>query len=108
MRSKFRGNYSHTIDAKGRVIIPAKFREPLGESFVVTKGFDGCLYAFAQDGWDAFDEQLQGLAGGEDWSQCEMILQCSGVCMPMISSFLSIDGGTPLRNYLTLRRLFSG
>ena len=39
----FMGEYSHTIDAKGRMIIPSKFREELGEEFVLTKGLDGCL-----------------------------------------------------------------
>lgn len=39
----FMGEYSHTIDAKGRLIIPSKFREQLGEEFVLTKGLDGCL-----------------------------------------------------------------
>jgi MraZ protein len=57
----FRGEYSHSIDAKGRLIIPVKFRELLGEQFVVTKGFDGCLFVFAQDGWDEFEAKLQAL-----------------------------------------------
>jgi MraZ protein len=57
----FRGEYSHSIDAKGRLIIPAKFRELLGDSFVVTRGFDGCLFVFAQEGWDAFEAKLQAL-----------------------------------------------
>ena len=39
----FMGEYNHTIDAKGRLIIPSKFRELLGEEFVLTKGLDGCL-----------------------------------------------------------------
>ena len=50
--------YNHTIDAKGRVIIPAKFREKLGESFVITKGLDGCLYGYAKEEWSAFEEKL--------------------------------------------------
>ena len=61
MGTAFRGEYSHSIDAKGRLISPAKFRELLGEQFVVTKGFDGCLFVFAQEGWDKFEEKLQSL-----------------------------------------------
>ena len=61
MRTAFKGEYSHSIDAKGRLIVPAKFRELLGDQFVVTKGFDGCLFMFAQDGWDQFEEKLQAL-----------------------------------------------
>ena len=42
----FMGEYSHTVDAKGRLIIPSKFREELGENFVVTRGMDGCLFIY--------------------------------------------------------------
>ena len=57
----FMGEYDHSIDTKGRVIIPAKFREQLGESFVVTKGLDGCLWVFAADEWDNFSGKLKSL-----------------------------------------------
>ena len=39
-----KGEYRHTLDAKGRLFIPAKLREELGDSFVVTKGLDQCLF----------------------------------------------------------------
>ena len=55
----FMGEYNHTIDAKGRVIVPAKFREVLGENFVVTKGLDGCLFVYANDEWETFSKKLQ-------------------------------------------------
>ena len=61
MGTAFKGEYSHSIDPKGRLIIPAKFRELLGDSFVVTRGFDGCLFVFAQEGWDRFEEKLNSL-----------------------------------------------
>ena len=57
----FMGEYSHTIDAKGRLIIPAKFREQLGEEFVLTKGLDGCLSIYPNDEWVAFEEKLRAL-----------------------------------------------
>lgn len=52
------GQYNHSIDTKGRVIIPAKFREKLGNCFVVTKGIDECLYGYADEEWKAFEEKL--------------------------------------------------
>ncbi|WP_026497836.1 division/cell wall cluster transcriptional repressor MraZ [Butyrivibrio sp. WCD2001] len=61
MGKAYKGEYSHSIDSKGRLIIPAKFRDLLGEQFVVTKGFDGCLFVFDQEGWDAFEEKLKAL-----------------------------------------------
>ncbi len=57
----FMGEYNHTIDAKGRLIIPSKFREVLGDEFVVTKGMDGCLFVFDDPEWQAFEEKLRSL-----------------------------------------------
>lgn len=57
----FMGQYSHTIDVKGRLIIPTKFRELLGEEFVMTKGLDGCLFGFPMDAWEEFETKLRGL-----------------------------------------------
>ena len=55
------GEYQHTIDAKGRLIIPAKFREGLGEHFVVTKGLDHCLFVYPQSEWKVFEQKLKQL-----------------------------------------------
>ena len=55
------GEYNHTIDAKGRLIVPAKFREALGDEFVVTKGLDGCLFVYSNSEWNAFEEKLRTL-----------------------------------------------
>lgn len=57
----YRGEYSHTIDAKGRMMVPAKLKEALGDSFVVTKGLDECLMAYDTEEWQRFEEKLQGL-----------------------------------------------
>ncbi len=57
----FMGEYSHTIDVKGRLIVPSKFREVLGEEFVVTKGLDGCLFVYPNDEWKSFEEKLATL-----------------------------------------------
>ena len=57
----FMGEYNHTIDAKGRLIIPSKFREALGDTFVVTKGLDGCLFVYDNEEWNAFEEKLKAL-----------------------------------------------
>ena len=57
----FMGEYNHTIDAKGRLIVPAKFREILGDNFIVTKGLDGCLFVYPNDEWTRFEEKLKSL-----------------------------------------------
>ncbi|SFK52813.1 MraZ protein [Lachnospiraceae bacterium KH1T2] len=61
MNGMFMGEYNHTIDAKGRLIIPAKLREGLGDSFVVTKGLDGCLAAYTAQSWTDLQQKLAAL-----------------------------------------------
>ena len=55
------GEYEHTIDAKGRLSMPSKLRRDMGEAFIVTKGLDGCLFAFSQDEWKNFETKLKSL-----------------------------------------------
>jgi len=57
----FMGEYNHTIDSKGRLIIPSRFREELGESFVLTRGMDGCLSIYSQESWVEFEQKLATL-----------------------------------------------
>lgn len=57
----FIGEYQHSIDSKGRVIIPTKLREGLGEKFIVTKGLDHCLFAYPQSEWSQLEEKLKTL-----------------------------------------------
>ncbi len=57
----FRGEYSHSIDSKGRLIIPSKLRTALGDAFVLTKGLDGCLMAYATEEWEEFETKLNEL-----------------------------------------------
>ena len=57
----FMGESNHTIDAKGRLIVPSKFREILGDVFVVTKGLDGCLFVYDNEEWKLFEEKLRAL-----------------------------------------------
>lgn len=57
----FIGTYYHTIDTKGRLIIPAKLRDELGEQFVVTRGLDGCLSIYAMDEWEALAAKIHAL-----------------------------------------------
>lgn len=57
----YTGEYNHTIDPKGRLTFPAKFRDSLGEKFVVTKGLDGCLFVFDDVEWQKLTEKLSSL-----------------------------------------------
>ena len=55
------GEYEHSLDDKGRIIMPAKFREDIGDNSIVTKGLDGCLFAFSKKEWAKFEEKLSTL-----------------------------------------------
>ncbi len=61
MANMFTGEYNHSLDPKGRVIMPAKFREELGESFMLTMGFDGCICVYSNEEWMTFVEKLRTL-----------------------------------------------
>lgn len=57
----FMGQYSHTIDAKGRLIVPSKFRDRLGSEFVATKGLDGCLFVYPNEEWEKIEEKFRSI-----------------------------------------------
>jgi MraZ protein len=55
------GEYHHNVDTKGRLIVPAKFRDELGEMFVLTRGLDQCLFGYPLSEWKIIEEKLKGL-----------------------------------------------
>ena len=57
----FIGEYHHTIDEKGRIIIPSKFREELGYSFVITRGLENCLFVYSNTSWEKICNKLSSL-----------------------------------------------
>lgn len=57
----FIGEYQHTLDEKGRIIMPSKFREGLGQEFVMTKGLDNCLFVYPKSEWKVLEEKLRTL-----------------------------------------------
>ena len=57
----FIGEYHHTIDDKGRIIIPAKFRDELGSEFIITRGIENCLFVYSIDSWNKITNKLNSL-----------------------------------------------
>ncbi|MCL6589431.1 MAG: division/cell wall cluster transcriptional repressor MraZ [Firmicutes bacterium] len=55
----FMGEYQHSLDEKGRLIIPAKFREGLGEKFILNRGLDNCLYGYPVAEWKVIEEKIK-------------------------------------------------
>lgn len=61
VQGMFMGEYSHNVDTKGRIIVPSKFREDLGDQFVITRGLDQCLFAYPMNEWHLLEEKLKKL-----------------------------------------------
>lgn len=57
----FIGEYKHALDSKNRMIVPSKFREELGNIFVLTKGLDGCIYVYPKSEWEILEKKLRAL-----------------------------------------------
>lgn len=62
----FLGEFEHTIDDKGRVAVPARFREALNEGLVLTRGFEHCLQAFPRPVWQALAQRISALSLGNE------------------------------------------
>jgi MraZ protein len=61
----FLGQYEHSLDKKGRIIMPAKFRENLGDSFIMTFGLEKCLFVYPAEEWERLSKNLQNLPFGK-------------------------------------------
>lgn len=53
------GEFTHSLDAKGRMIFPAKLREELGDTFIISKGLDGCLFVYSKEEWDNLSAKIK-------------------------------------------------
>ena len=74
------GENAHTIDAKGRFFIPAKFRYDLGENFVMTKGFDGCLSLYPMENWKVLEEKIKELPMAKSKDLQRFFFSAAEVC----------------------------
>ncbi len=75
----FMGEYEHGLDEKGRIIVPTKFRESLGDHFVLTLGTDGCLFIYPMQEWEQFVEKLKGLPGTKEARQMQRYFMAGAV-----------------------------
>lgn len=100
----FIGEYSHTIDAKGRLIVPLKFREQLGNEFVVTNGFEGCLYMYDNSEFNAFGERLHALSITDPNARVVTRFFLTGACACEVDRQGRILIPQVLRNYANLKK----
>lgn len=78
------GEYSHTVDPKGRVFMPARFRDELGERFIVSKGIGKCLFVFSTDTWTEFTGKLRNVPISDQKAQVflRMLFASATECEP--------------------------
>ena len=99
----FMGEYHHTIDDKGRLTIPSKIRYELGESFVVTRGLDGCLFVYPKNTWDKIVSKYQELPNVKD-ARNFMRFFLSGASTLEFDKQGRINIASPLMKYADLNK----
>ncbi|AIF43852.1 MULTISPECIES: division/cell wall cluster transcriptional repressor MraZ [Virgibacillus] len=100
----FMGEYQHNIDTKGRIIVPAKFRDDLGDRFVVTRGLDKCLFAYPMNEWKILEEKLKKLPLTKKDARAFTRFFFSGAIECEVDKQGRINIPQPLRNYAVLEK----
>jgi len=100
----FMGEYQHTIDSKGRMIVPAKFREGLGEQFVLTRGLDQCLFGYPMSEWKLIEEKLKALPLTKKDARAFTRFFFSGATECELDKQGRINIASPLLNYAKLEK----
>ncbi|MFC0473071.1 division/cell wall cluster transcriptional repressor MraZ [Halalkalibacter kiskunsagensis] len=98
----FMGEYRHNVDEKGRMIVPAKFRDNLGSSFVVTRGLDRCLFVYPQEEWKKLENQLKTLPFTKKDARAFTRFFFSGATECEIDKQGRVNIASPLREYAQL------
>ncbi|MFD1018073.1 division/cell wall cluster transcriptional repressor MraZ [Thalassobacillus hwangdonensis] len=100
----FMGEFQHNIDTKGRIIVPAKFREGLGEKFVLTRGLDHCLFAYPETEWKLLEEKLKKLPLTKKDARAFTRFFFSGAVECEVDKQGRINIAQPLRNFAKLEK----
>lgn len=98
------GEYHHSIDEKNRLIIPSKFREELGVKFILTRGLDGCLFAYPETEWNAIVSKLKTLPFTKKDARSFMRFFLSGATDCEFDKQGRINISSPLATYADLQK----
>ena len=99
----FMGEYHHSIDAKGRLIVPTKLRDDLGENFIVTRGLEGCLFVYPKSEWDKIITKYKDLPDTKD-RRYFMRIFLSGATICELDKQGRINIPTPLVEFSNLKK----
>ena len=87
------GEYEHTLDVKGRLAMPSKLRESLGNKFIITKGLDGCLFVYDLEQWHILETKLTALPmsrkNARDFARFFFSGACEGECDKQAKGYTS-------------------
>lgn len=98
------GEYRHNIDEKGRLIIPSKFREEIGNSFVLTRGLDGCLFVYSMISFNKIVENLKTLSFTKKDARTFMRFFLSGATVCEFDKQGRINISSNLKEYANLQK----
>ena len=97
-----KGEFQHNIDAKGRLFIPAKFREELGKMFIITKGLDGCLFVYSASAWEVLEDNINQLPLSKSRNLQRFFFSSAADCVPDAQGRVLIPQN--LREYAALHK----
>ncbi len=100
----FMGEYRHNVDEKGRMIVPSKFRDELGSSFVVTRGLDRCLFVYPLEEWKKLEDQLKSLPFTKKKTRGRTRFFFSGAAECELDKQGRVNIAAPLRDYAKLEK----
>lgn len=100
----FIGEYSHTVDEKGRVALPSKFRKDLKKGVVITKGLDSCLWVYTRDEWEALAQKLATLPISQSKNRSFVRLMLAGAMDIDLDSQGRVNLPQYLRSYAKLSK----
>lgn len=100
----FIGEYHHTIDDKGRIIIPAKFREELGNSFIITRGIENCLFVYSEKNWNEICNKLNSLPFTKKDARVFNRFFMSGATDVELDKQGRVNVTAPLINYANIKK----
>ncbi|ANC76766.1 MULTISPECIES: division/cell wall cluster transcriptional repressor MraZ [Bacillales] len=100
----FMGEYQHSIDEKGRMIIPSKFREELGTEFILTRGLDQCVFGYPLNEWKVIEEKLKSLPFTKKDARAFTRFFFSGAAECQLDKQGRVNIASPLRDYAKLEK----
>ncbi|MBH0170676.1 MAG: division/cell wall cluster transcriptional repressor MraZ [Bacillota bacterium] len=100
----FMGEYQHSIDEKGRMIIPSKFREELGTEFILTRGLDQCVFGYPLNEWKVIEDKLKSLPFTKKDARAFTRFFFSGAAECQLDKQGRVNIASPLRDYAKLEK----